>query len=180
MKRTTTIFIITGNILALSALGLSIWNSYRMPRLAYVRSQKVVEGFIGMREAQNIYQQKVTNWQQGIDTLNNSFNVSFASYKENYPKLSASERKSREEQLEQQRSKVLQYKESLEQKAKEENENLTQGALNQINAYIERYAKEKDYQMVLGVTLSGNILYAEEAIDISEEVLKGLNEEYKK
>ena len=180
MKKYSTILIITGNLVAFAALSVGIWNAYRMPRLAYVRSQKVVEGYMGMKEALNIYKDKVNHWQAGIDTLNNSFNVSFASYKENYQKLSETERKSREEKLEKQRTEVLQYKQSLEEKAKEENEKLTQGALNQINSYIERYARERGYQLVLGVTLSGNILYAENAIDISEEVLKGLNEEYKK
>jgi outer membrane protein len=55
---------------------------------------------------------------------------------------------------------------------------MTEGVLNQVNSFIEEYSKNKGYDLVIGTTTSGNLLYAREYMDITDEVLKALNENY--
>ena len=54
--------------------------------------------------------------------------------------------------------------------------------LNSIMVYLDKLEETGtyQYQFVLGTTFGGNILYADENKNITEAVIKGLNEEYKK
>jgi outer membrane protein len=45
---------------------------------------------------------------------------------------------------------------------------------------VEEYGKENGYDLILGTTTSGNILYGTEKKDITEQVLNALNNAYEK
>ena len=47
--------------------------------------------------------------------------------------------------------------------------------LEEVNAYLKQYGKAKGYTFLLGATDGGNIVYAAEGTDVSEDVLVGLN-----
>jgi outer membrane protein len=60
-----------------------------------------------------------------------------------------------------------------------EDQELTNKVLDTVNDYLKRYGKEKGYRIILAATQYGNIVYAQDGIDITEEVMKGLNDEFK-
>lgn len=49
-----------------------------------------------------------------------------------------------------------------------------------INSFIKEYNKKKKYQVILSNTMNDNVLYAEKGYDITPDILKILNERYKK
>ena len=49
-----------------------------------------------------------------------------------------------------------------------------------MNDYIKEYGKKHGYTFIIGATGAGNLVYANEARNITKEILKGLNEEYNK
>ncbi|GGF27937.1 hypothetical protein GCM10011383_44550 [Hymenobacter cavernae] len=73
---------------------------------------------------------------------------------------------------------LQQYREAIQQKAVAEQQRLDKETLDEINAYLKQYGKEKGYDFILGATEQGNIVYAAEGKDITEEVLTGLNQQY--
>ena len=161
-------------------IALLLWIKFTTPRIAYVRSGKIVEGYFGMKESRKQFENRVVEWQSNIDTLTNNFQKNLNTYNHEVTKLSETEKKRRENLLEMEQAKVEQYQQAIEKKAEDEEKKMLQGALNQINSYIEDYAASHGYDMVFGVTLSGNILYGKESIDITEEILNGINKAYKK
>ena len=53
-------------------------------------------------------------------------------------------------------------------------------AVEKINSYIADYGKKHYYKMILGATMDGNILYADEQDDLTQNILKDLNDIYEK
>lgn len=49
---------------------------------------------------------------------------------------------------------------------------------NSIVEYLKDYNADKGYQMIFSSTFGGQVLYGHPSIDITQEVLKGLNEKY--
>lgn len=63
------------------------------------------------------------------------------------------------------------------------NENAAQNAklYDKVQGYLKSYAKEKGYKMVLTYSKGNSaILFADPALDVTKEVVKGLNAGYKK
>ena len=166
-------------IAIIAAIG--IWLLYNKPvKVAYVNSMYVVENYEGMKEALAIYQKKVNQYQTNLDTLAVIYNIKSENYESKKDKISKKELEDLEIELMRLREELFSYKENVESISKEEEEKLSQGALNQINSYVEKYSKKHHIDLVIGVTSFSNVLYGNESIDITEDILDGLNKNYKK
>ena len=47
-----------------------------------------------------------------------------------------------------------------------------------LNTYVEEYALENDYEVIFGASGSGNIMYAQENLNVTEEVITFCNKKY--
>jgi outer membrane protein len=52
-------------------------------------------------------------------------------------------------------------------------------ATNRVNAFVKEYALKNGYDMVFQYQIGGQIIYINEAFDATEDIINGLNEEYK-
>ena len=171
----------TALIIAVFSLLLNVYLIFFKPvkKIAYVRSTELVYGYLGMKEANREYEQKTKLYQANIDTLQKDYKLAFSQYSTLSPNLSKEDKSVREKALMQQQESMVGYAQSVNTKMKEEEQKSTGAVLNQINSFVEEYGKEKGYDVILGTTLSGSLLYGDEAIDITKEVLDVLNKNYK-
>ena len=49
---------------------------------------------------------------------------------------------------------------------------------NKLTTYLKKYSEEYNYSYILGSGNGSNVLYASDSLDITREVLNGLNDEY--
>ena len=160
-------------------IGIIVWVKKTTPKIAFVNSSIVVEKYLGLIEVRGIIDAKSKEWSANLDTLEIRYNKSLEKLNSAKGVLSNSQVARLEANVSNSLRNYQVYKEDVEKRLTEETEKMTQGALNQINAYIETYSKENDIDIVIGVTLSGNVLYGAERIDITKEILTGLNQSYK-
>jgi outer membrane protein len=156
------------SVIAITSLLISVFNFINAPKIAYVRTAVIVENYSGMKEARALYNLKLTQWQSNIDTLQLQLEKSYSDEATNKEKIS------QDEQM------LASYQSAVEEKAIEEEQKMLQGVLNQINTSIEAYALKHNYDIILGTTTSGNVLYGSKVVDITDLVLKELNDNYKK
>lgn len=158
--------------------GFSLYNSTRSPKVAYIRSADMIYAYEGMKEAQKIFQDKMQAWQSNLDTLRLELQRNVNSYTQELGRLSVHDKTERQELLNRQQQNYNQYTKAINEKSKDEEQKMTEGVLNQVNSFVEEYSKAKGYDLVIGTTNAGNLLYAREYMDITDDVLKALNENY--
>lgn len=69
--------------------------------------------------------------------------------------------------------------EMIDKTAREQSD-LNKKLLEEITNFLQEYNKEKGFSIVLSTQVGGNVLYAENGFDITRDVVKLLNEKYKK
>jgi Skp family chaperone for outer membrane proteins len=156
-----------------------VYKSTKAPKIAYVKSADLIYSYDGMKEAQQKQQRKTEELNSGLDTLKMDFRKAVSQYNTEFSGLSKNERQGRENILAAQQENIRKYSQNIQQEIEDYDKQLTGGVLNQVNAFVETYAKEKGYDIVLGTTNSGNILYGKEYMDITPEVLEAINAGYK-
>ena len=57
--------------------------------------------------------------------------------------------------------------------------NLNKGNYDKLYDFIERYSKENGYDYVFSRGFGGEMLYGNDMYDLTDEVIEGLNREYK-
>jgi outer membrane protein len=77
------------------------------------------------------------------------------------------------------RQSLMQYQEQLSQQLMQDEMQLNDSLYNKITQYIRGYSKDK-YDMVFGYSKGAGILYAQDSLEITKEVLAGLNKEHPK
>lgn len=166
-------------IISLLLGGMLLFDKLNTKKIAYVRSTELIYNYLGMKEAQRKFQQKSEAWKANVDTLKSDYNRTLSKYTVEVASLSKEERQKRENYLNDQQKNLMSYSQAISDNAKQEDDKVTQAVLNQINSFVEEYGKKNNYDIILGTTVSGSLLYGKESIDITEEVLKELNRNYK-
>ncbi len=85
-----------------------------------------------------------------------------------------------EQNLGKEQQELMNLQQQLQYQLAEEEQVAQRKVLNSIMEYLKQVENEQAYQFVLGTTFGGNILYANENLDISKKVIEGLNAEYAK
>lgn len=137
--------------------------SCKKNEVTYVNPNKLLQGYHGATVQHELFQAKAAGWQQRVDSLSTELQA--------LSQAPAATRATKEQQL-------LRYRAAIQQQAQQENQRLTKAVLDEINAYLKQYGKQKGYTFILGATESGNIVYAAEGTNITEDVLQGLNAQY--
>jgi outer membrane protein len=70
------------------------------------------------------------------------------------------------------------FQQSLGQQLMEEEAKLNKELYERITTYLKKYGKEKGLQIVLKYDPTSDVLFAGDALDISQDVITGLNAEY--
>jgi outer membrane protein len=166
-------------IVIVCLIGWTFYSTIHTPKIAYVRSGELVYGYQGMKEARQAFESKSKQWQTNLDTLKSDFQKAISDYNLTYAKLSDNEKAMQEKLLRQQEKNIAVYADNIQKQSGEEDTKMTQGILNQVNSFVEQYAKDNGYDLVMGTTESGNVLYGNTSMDITDGLLKAMNEDYK-
>lgn len=150
-------------LIIISCLVFCLITSCNTQSSRYVNPNKLLQGYHGATAQHELFQAKTRDWQQRLDSLGTELQA--------LGPAPTGPRAAKEQEL-------RRYRGAIEQRAQQENQRLTQAVLGEINAYLQQYGKAHHYTFILGATASGNIVYAAEGTDITDDVLRGLNEQY--
>ncbi|MCK9255683.1 MAG: OmpH family outer membrane protein [Bacteroidales bacterium] len=93
--------------------------------------------------------------------------------------LSQQSMENQQNELIQEQAKIQQLEQDLTEKLMMQQAELNQELLDSVSNFIEEFNNGK-YVLILGSVTGGGILYAEPEMDITNEVVKQLNERYEK
>jgi outer membrane protein len=159
-------------------LTIKVFNNDK-PKIAFVKSSQLVAQYNGFLTATKSFQSKSAIWQANMDTLKKELQVEVAKFENSKPGLSQKEKELSLEVISGKQQQLRQYQEGIQQRAQQEDQVMTQQVLAEVNAFVNEYAKKNGYDLILGANESGNIVYAEDIYDITEDVLKELNKNHK-
>ena len=163
-------------LLTVINITVSLINTARSPRIAYVRSQELVYGYFGMKEAMTSFQQKQSVWKMTTDSLTSNLESGIVELRSTA--LTDSERRTKEESLRKQQEDLGRYNDAVVSKMQQEEKKTLEGVLSQVNSFVEQYAKKHGYDMIMGTTEAGSLLYGTTAMDVTDDLLLALNQDH--
>ena len=146
----------------------------------YVNGDSLLEKYEYFKKAKKDFELKSTRTENEIKSRQSSLEKEFAAYQQTAAAMTAEQRAKAEEALLRKEQSLRQYSEDAAMKFQEEQNKFNEELFDKVAAFLKDYCKDKNYKIVLNYTKGTTILYADESLDITDEVLAGLNEEYKK
>jgi outer membrane protein len=179
MNKSFSIFNITVICILIALAASVIFLYFDKPNIGYVRSYELVEKYQGTIEARVKFEKTKNSLIANVDSLRINFERARIQYMNDGERMSVVQRAQQEKLLGQQQDQLIQYSEAIDQKIEEEDDKMMQEVLNQINSFVEEYAKKDGFDIVLCTTTSGSLLYGKESMDITDPLLEKLNAHYK-
>lgn len=167
------------NLVLLAIIAFFLFTGfYQQERIAYIDTAQLMDKYEGMKQARAQYQQKAGLWQANVDTLVSEVQQQIKIYEKESTGMTAREKELSQQLIRSKQQQLGEYQKALQEKARQADREMTQQVLATVNAYLAEYGKTNHYQIILAATDAGNIVYAEEGMDITQEVLEGLNKGY--
>jgi outer membrane protein len=85
-----------------------------------------------------------------------------------------------EQQLYAKQQDLVKLQQDLTAEINEKQAVMNRQVINAIMDYLKENSTDLNYKYVLGTSFGGNILYANDSLDITQNIVKGLNEDYQK
>ena len=153
--------------------------------IVFFNIDKIMENYDMANDLRSVVETKVSGIQAEIDRRGNKLQKDVNDFQNKIEKglLTRSVAEVQQQKLQQQQNDYQQYAMRKQQEMAEEQQVMLNQIMNAIYEYVQEYNAEKQYALVL--TTSGEILPApvvtgNPALDITDEILTGLNAAYVK
>jgi outer membrane protein len=80
--------------------------------------------------------------------------------------------------LQEKEQEVMEYEQKQKEKMLVFNQEIVQDYLIRLETYLKKYAQESGYTYILSYTPGGALMHGDASMDVTEEVIAGLNAEY--
>jgi outer membrane protein len=147
-------------------------------KIAYIRSDSVLEAYDYLKIIGQQLEDKKKKMDQDYRNRAIGLQNEIASYQKNVSSMTLGQVRATEEDLGKKQQNLQMYQQSLGQQFMEEEAKLQKELYDRVTVFLKKYGEEKGLQFVLKVDQTSDVLYAGDALDISKDVIAGLNAAY--
>lgn len=151
-------------------------------RVAYVNSDSIMANYELVKSMRNTLESKTRELENELRRKQAAFEKDAGYFQEQVNKRSISEASAQEiyAQLMNEQQKLYELREKYTAELADQEYELNLVLLDSLNNFLDRYNKKVNFDYIFSHTRGGNILHANDSLDITQDVLKLLNEEYRK
>ncbi len=165
-------------VIILWMLSLTFYEFIKPSKIAYVDVNELFEGYKATQVSKQKFDKKKSELMANVDTLVQEWQKELQIFEKERSLMSVKERELKEEILQNKQLQYENYAQSVNRQVQKEEQQMTQSVINELNSYIKDYGHKHRYKLILGATGSGNILYAEDKLNITTQLLNQLNSDY--
>ena len=150
-------------------------------KIVYVNSDSLLNKYQYFKDLKTKMDSKANAAQKDMASKGQAFQREVAQYQAQQNTLPADQRAATEERLARKQQELQAYQQNASAALQNEQNSENVKLYDKIADYLKEYSKKKGYKMVLTYSKGNSaILFADESLDVTSEVIVGLNEAIKK
>ena len=146
--------------------------------IAYVNSDSLLNNYaffkdieVELKQIEQKYTTEYTNRAKGLESEIQTFQQTAGN-------MTMGQAKAREEELMRKQNNLMQYQQNLSQRLMQEQARFQDSLYTQVREYVKIYGEENDLDVVLTYQKGSGVIYASDSLDITRDVIAGLNKRY--
>lgn len=150
-------------------------------QIVFVNSDSLVNNYKYFQDLKSTLEGKSKKAQADLQSKGNAFQREVAEYQQKAKDMSADERAATEQRLARKQQELAAFNQNASSALANESAAENDKLYDKVSEYLKTYAKQKGYKLVLSYSKSNpSVLFADESLDVTKDVLKGLNDAYSK
>ena len=148
--------------------------------IVFVNSDSLLENYSYFKDIRGKIESKSKKAQVDLTEKGNAFQKEVAAYQQSAQTMSADQRASTEQRLARKQQELASYNQNASSALANESAAENEKLYEKVALYLKGYAKKKGYKMVLTYSKANpTVLFADESLDVTKDVVSGLNDAYK-
>ncbi|NNF01796.1 MAG: OmpH family outer membrane protein [Bacteroidia bacterium] len=143
--------------------------------IVYVNSDTLLDNFEFYQNLRSKLVKKQDSLESVLAYRGKKLEEEVRKYQETAGTMSASQRALTEDGLVKKEQRLYQQRDQLLEQLAQEESDMTDELHKKLYGFLSDYNEKKGYDFILGFQRGSGILHANDSLDITEEVLKGLN-----
>lgn len=145
-------------------------------KLAYINSDSVLKHYDYLKINRDQLESKSKKMDQEYRNRAQGLQNEITAYQRNVSSMTLGQARGAEEDLGKKQQNLQLYQQTLQQQLMQEEAKLNKELYDRITTFLKKYGQERGLQVVLKYDPSSDVLYGRENLDITPDVIKGLNE----
>lgn len=150
----------------------------RPDAIAYVDTQVLLNEYSGMKDAREKFRLKEVVWKSNLDTLASELERIVVEFETKRQRLSVNEIDLYKELINDKKTQLRNYHNAVEIEAQRANDEIASEVITEINIFLRQYGEANGYVIVFAANQYGNIAFADQRLDITDQVLTELNGQF--
>lgn len=148
-------------------------------KIAFINADTVLKHYDYLEAQRKTLEAKTKRMDQDLQARVVGLQNEIAAYQRNRNSLTLGQDQAMQEDLGKKQQNLQLYQQSLSQQVMDDEAKLNRELYGRITEFLKNYGQERGLQVVLKFDPSSDLLYGGKALDISQDVINGLNESYK-
>lgn len=148
-------------------------------KTAYVDTQKLVEGFEEIKDLDSRRKVKTEEMGRELDEKAQQLRLDAASFQEEARAKGAQWAQMRGQELQKRERDLGMMQETMIKQLQDEFGTQNDSIVSRMKRHIKEYGKKKGYDYIYGTGDAATVLYAKDGYEITDDILKELNDKYK-
>ena len=146
--------------------------------IAYVNSDSLLKNYDFFKDLEKQLIAKRDKLNAEYQNRAEGLQKEFQNFQTTAGNMTISQARAVEEDLRKKQQNLMMYQEQLGQQLMQEEAKMNSDLYDKVSDYLKEYGLTKDLQIVLTYTKGSGVLYANEGLDITNQVIVGLNNAY--
>ena len=146
--------------------------------IAYINSDSVLKHYDYLKVNRDQLEVKTKKMDSEYRNRAVGLQNEITAYQRNVSSMTLGQARAAEEDLGKKQQNLQLYQQTLQQQLMQEEAKLNKELYDRITTFLKKYGQEKSLQIVLKFDPTSDVLYGGENLDITPDVIKGLNEMY--
>jgi outer membrane protein len=147
-------------------------------KVAYVLTDSVISKFDFYKEKSEEITDKGRQFENELGSRARGFEQEVANFEQTAGSMTPNQARAKQEELMRKERNLMTYRDNLMQELSADESKLYTEVYDMVQEYMSVYAEEKDLELILSYTRGGAIWYSKKAMDITDDVIAGLNKKY--
>ena len=154
--------------------------SCNQTKVAYVDVEVLMKDYEGTKALESKMKEKQEAKAKELDSLTAPFQVKVQNYYKSAQSMSPQKRAEAEGALQQEQQFIQAQQQQASQELQKETQESYEAITKVVDSLVGSYAKSNGYNMIFGTSGKGTVMYGDENLDVTKQVLEMLNKEYSK
>lgn len=146
--------------------------------IAYVNSDSLLANYLYFKELETQFNEKREKYDTEYRNRAQGLQSEFENFQRTANNMTMAQARAVQEDLQRKQQNLMMYQEQLTQELVVEEGRMTSELYDKVAEYLRQFGQERNLQLVLTYSKGSGVLYANDSLDITRDVIQGLNTVY--